>query len=263
MKRILILVTISLSVFFVNAQQIQRIEINGRISVETEDKEGITVYNQSANNGVTTDENGVFRINVAENDIIAFGALQFKDFTITIDKRIIKSRQMSVRLVEEVNKLDEVIVLPYDLSGNLNTDVEAVRTYNVEMSEIYKGEEDFDDYKYSADNKTKIDDPLLDENRFRNGLNIVNIFKLFSKNKNKSKSKSEELIGERSPIYELYSSQFIKENFNIPIDLTDVFIDFVESKDYKKSLLKKKNELLLIEFLEQQSQLFLFLRSED
>jgi len=215
MRTVFILVAFFLSLFL-NAQDITRVEINGRVNIETNEKEGITVYNQSSKNGVTTDENGKFRIEVAENDILAFGALQFKDFTIVIDERIIKSRQVSVRLVEDVNKLDEVIVLPYDLSGNLSVDTEAVRTYNVEMSEIYKDEEDFDDYEFSADNKTKIDDPLLDENKFRNGLNLVNIFRLFVKQKDKSQTKAEALQERISPIEKRYNAKFIQENFKIP-----------------------------------------------
>ena len=261
MKNIILYIVLIFGFTVLEAQEIQRIEINGRVNVETKDVEGITVYNQSTKNGVTTDEKGAFRIDVAENDILAFGALQFKDFSIVIDERIIKSRQVSVRLVEEVNKLDEVIVLPYDLSGNVNVDVEAVKTYNVEMSKIYKGEEDFDDYKFSADNKTKIDDPLLDENRFRNGLNIVNLFNLFLKKKNKPKTEAERLDEKQSDIAKRYSASFLKENFNIPTNQTEAFIAFIEDKGYEDSLLLRKNEIFLIEFLEKESQLFLLSRN--
>lgn len=243
-----------------NAQEIVRVEINGRINVESKEKEGITVYNENSNIGVVTDENGAFKIDVAKNDILAIGALQFKDFKVVIDERIIDSRQVSVRLVEDVNKLDEVIILPYDLSGNLSVDVEAVRTYNVKMSEIYKGEEDFDDYKFAADNKTKIDDPLLDENRFRNGLNLVNIFKLFVKEKDAPQTKAEALQKRISPIEKRYNSEFLKTNFKIPTDLAESFIVFIEDKGYDKNLLDKKNEIYLIEFLQKQSQLFLLAR---
>ncbi|TCK67330.1 carboxypeptidase-like protein [Winogradskyella wandonensis] len=252
-KSIILIFTFS----FGYGQDIERVEINGRINVDIEDKEGITVYNQSSNKGTITDENGTFKILVAENDIIAFGALQFKDFTIRIDDRIIKSRQVSVRLVEEVNKLDEVIVLPYDLSGNLNVDVEAVRTYNVDMAEVYKGEEDFDDYKFSADNKTKIDDPLLDENRFRNGINFVNLFGLLVKKKNKPKTEIEKLEAKQSPIAKRYTPKFLETTFNIPLDLTESFLVYLEDRGYDKLLLELKNEMYLIEFLEKESQLFL------
>ncbi|RNC85145.1 MAG: hypothetical protein ED556_11310 [Winogradskyella sp.] len=261
MKTNCLLIVFSLLSFTIVAQDVQRVEINGRITVDTDEKEGITVFNQSSNKGVTTDENGKFRIDVAENDIIAFAALQFKDFIIVIDKRIIKSRQVSVRLVEEVNKLDEVIVLPYDLSGNLNTDVEAVRTYNVEMSEIYKGEEDFDDYKFSADNKTRIDDPLLDENRFRYGFNPLAIIGMFIKKKGKAKNDADKFREKLSPIEERYSAQFLKENFDIPTNLTEAFIEYIESKTYDRSILERKNEIYLIEFLQKESELFLLSRN--
>lgn len=240
------------------AQTVERVEINGRIDVETSDKEGITVYNKSSNKGTVTDENGAFKIEVAENDVVAFGALQFKDFTISIDERIIKSRQVSVRLVEDVNKLDEVIVLPYDLSGNLKVDANAVRTYNVDMAEIYKGEEDFDDYEFSADNKTKVDDPLLDENRFINGVNIVGIFKaIFPSKKNKRSKKSRDLGIEESPIAKKYDPNFLLEYFNIPLDQSEAFIFYIREKGYDKSLLNGKNEIYLIQFLEKESKLFL------
>ncbi len=160
-------------------------------------------------------------------------------------------------MVEDVNKLDEVIILPYDLSGNLSVDAEAVRTYNVNMSEIYKGEEDFNDYKFSADNKTKIDDPLLDGNRFRNGLNLVNVFRLFVKKKEKQKSEAEKFQDRISPIQKRYSTNFLKENFKIPTDLANAFVDFVERKGYDKELLDKKKEVYLLDFLKKQSQLFL------
>lgn len=257
MRNVTLIIVLLFSFVSINAQDILRVEINGRINVETEDKEGITVYNQSSKQGVTTDENGAFKIEAAEYDVLAFGALQFKDFAITIDKRIIESRQVSVRLVEDVNKLDEVIVLPYDLSGNLSVDTEAVRTYNVNMSEIYKGEEDFDDYKFSADNKTKVDDPLLDGNRLRNGLNLVNVFRLFVKRKDKSKSEAEKFEELISPIEKRYTANFLKENFKIPTDLREAFVDFIEREGYDKALLEKKNEIYLLDFLKKQSQLFL------
>ncbi|MFD1063187.1 carboxypeptidase-like regulatory domain-containing protein [Winogradskyella litorisediminis] len=258
MKTITTIIFILFSFSVISAQTIERVEINGRITVDVPDKEGITVYNRSSNKGTTTDENGSFKIDVAENDVVAFGALQFKDFTIRIDERIIESRQVSVRLVEDVNKLDEVIVLPYDLSGNLKVDANAVKTVNVDMDKVYEDETDLDDYKFSADNKTKVDNPLVDPNRLVNGLNIVNVFKaIFPGKKNKPKTEAERLELNQSPITKKYTAQFLEENFNIPLNQTDAFIEFIQDKGYDEKLLKEKNEIYLIEYLEKQSQLFL------
>lgn len=257
MKNTLFILSFFTSIIFLQAQDIQRVEINGRISVDTEDKEGITVYNQSSNKGTTTDDNGTFSIEVALNDVVAFGALQFQDFAISIDERIMKSRQVTVRLVEDVNKLDEVVVLPYDLSGDINTDVNAVRTFNVDMNEIYKGEEDNDDYQFAADNKTKVDSPILDENRFFNGVDFTKIYRMFFKKKPKPESKLEQLLEDRSPIAKRYDAEYLKTNFNIPTDLYEAFINYVEDKGYNEELLEKKKEILLLDYLLKESQLFL------
>jgi len=258
MKLTLHIITFFLFFTFCNAQSEDRIEISGKIHVDTKNKEGVTVYNKSSNKGTTTDEFGAFKIEVSQNDTVVFGALQFQDFSIIITEDIINSRQVSVRLVEEINKLDEVVVLPYDLSGNLKVDAEAVRTYNVNMSEIFKGEEDFDDYQFSADNKTKVENPFVNQNNFINGINFVNIFNLFIKSKNKpNTTKAKRFEEKQSTIAKRYSPKFLKENFNIPTDLAEAFIQHVEDKNYDKSWLKRKNEIYLIGFLQKESQLFL------
>ena len=262
MKTCIVTFLLLFSCVISSAQDDRRIEISGKIHVSTDDKEGITIYNQNSKKGTVTDENGEFKIEVSENDIIQFGALQFKDFVIVIDKRIMDSKQVSVQLVEDVNKLDEVIVLPYALSGNLNTDAEAVRTYNVEMDDIYKGKEDLEDYQFTVDRSSRIEnDPVLDPNRFINGVDLVGIFGMIFKNKNKPRTKAEKFEDQISPISKRYDSDFLLTYFNIPIDLTEGFIDFVEKTSYSKDLLKRKNEVLLLEYLSQQSQLFLATRN--
>ena len=64
------------------AQEIERVEVNGRIIVDRNDVEGVTVYNHSSQTGTVTDKEGNFVINVAINDRVEFGALQFQNFTI-------------------------------------------------------------------------------------------------------------------------------------------------------------------------------------
>jgi hypothetical protein len=63
--------------------------INGKIIVSTEDKEGVAVFNTfSSNKWTATDKDGYFSIDVALNDVIQFSALQFQDFTVTINQKI-------------------------------------------------------------------------------------------------------------------------------------------------------------------------------
>ena len=248
------------------AQEVERKLINGKIIVSTDDKEGVTVYNTSSNKGTVTDEDGYFSINVALNDVIEFGALQFKDFTVSITQQILTSKRLTVILVEEVNKLDEVVLLPFDLTGNLNADLENVRTYNVSLDEVYFGLDHITDFEFSADYKTRADNLAVSEYNpsVENMLNIVNLASFLvsqisdidSKNPNSDKVKALK----KTPFKEAldkYSINYIHTNFNIPLDQVELFMDYVEEEGVDKKLLAKDKELQFLERITELSKSFL------
>ena len=79
MKKLLLLVLLCTSISM-TSQTFKRVEVDGKIIVEGDDVEGITVFNTSTNKGVITNKNGEFKIEVAENDFIEFRALQYQNF---------------------------------------------------------------------------------------------------------------------------------------------------------------------------------------
>ena len=247
-------------------QDIERTAINGKIIVQSEDKEGVTVYNTSSNRGTTTDKEGYFTISVAVNDVVQFGALQFQDFEVIISEKIIKSKRLTVILVEEVNKLDEVVLLPFDLTGNFNADLENVRTYNVDLDDVYFGLDHIEDFEFSADYKARADNLAFNEYnpRVENMLNIVNIAGFLLKqvvgvDLGKSKTEKEKQL-DRTPFkqaLDAYSINYIHSNFNIPLNRVEEFIDYVEEKGVDKSLFEENKELQLLERISQLSKSFL------
>ncbi len=268
MKKIL-LIFFSFFTLLVFSQDVDRILINGKIIVSTEDKEGVAVYNTSSNSGTVTDEDGYFAIEVAVNDIVEFSALQFKDFKVTITDQIISSKRLTVILVEEINKLDEVVLLPFDLTGNLNADLENVRTYNVSLDEVYFGLEHITDFEFSADYNTKADNVAFDEYnpRVENMLNIINlagflVSQVADIEKDKSTTKEKEL--NKTPFKEAldkYSMNYIHSNFKIPLDQVEAFIDFVELQGIDDELLKQNKEMQFLERITQLSKSFLKVES--
>jgi hypothetical protein len=248
------------------AQEVDRIAINGKIIVSTEDKEGVAVFNSSANRGTITDKDGYFSIEVALNDVIEFSALQFQDFTVTINQDILRSKRLTVILVEEVNKLDEVVLLPFDLTGNLNADLDNVRTYNVSLDYVYFGLDHITDFEFSADYKTNVENTAFDEYnpRVENMLNIINLTGFLLKQVadidiNKKQDKEEKLL-KKTPFkkaLEKYSYNFIHTNFDIPLDQVDAFIDYMEIKGVDERLLEKDKEIELLERISQLSSEFL------
>lgn len=253
------------------SQDVKRISVNGKIIVSSDDKEGVAVYNTSSNKGTTTDENGNFKINVSVNDVVEFSALQFEDFSVTITENIIMSKQLTVILVEEINKLDEVVLLPFGLTGNLNADLENVRTYNVDLDAIYFGLDNIEDFEFSADYKTKVDDLAFKEYNphMENMVDLVNVAgfllsQVVDLDKLKKKSKKEKLT-EKTPFkqaLDTYSINYIHSNFNIPLDEVEAFTDYVENEGVDESLFEENKELELLERITQLSKAYLKETSE-
>ena len=262
MRLTLFFITLLISSNIVLSQTIERIEVIGKIVVDSEDKFGITVFNKSSKKGNITDEKGEFSIKVTLNDVVEFRALQFQDFTVIIDEDIIKSKRMTVYLVEQVNKLDEVIILPYDLTGNLVVDIESVKTFNPDMDAIYFGLGNIHLYEFSDDYRSKVVNIAMPERGLVYGVNVVNLVGMFLEplfNKSKKNKKIDEKAV-NIPVEgfkEHYSTQFLVDNFKIPDDQIDEFITYVETHGLDYSLLKEGKEFEFLDFISQKSILFL------
>ncbi len=121
MKLLLSLFVFCIS-FFAFSQDMKREIVNGKIIVEGNDIEGITIYNTSSNIGTVTDKNGEFTIAVALNDLLEIKALEYQNIDVRINKAILESKEISIFLIEEMNILDEVVVETKILTGNIITD---------------------------------------------------------------------------------------------------------------------------------------------
>lgn len=269
MRLIITLILLFLMSSILYAQDVQRIEIKGKIVVTDNDKEGVTIYNTSSNRGTITDSLGRFNIRVKRNDIVEVSALQFQKFTVRIDERVINSKQLTVFLIEEINKLDEVVILPYDLSGVLTTDVESIKTFNLNLDAIYFGVNDVSAYEFGDDYKSGVRNIAMSngvDNVFgANLLGVVDLLvsSLFPKNK-----KAKKVIDRRElypSVYEennkdlrdFYSPSFISVSFNIPEDEIDAFIGYAESNGLEYSLLNNGRVLEFFEVVRTYSQSFL------
>lgn len=263
MKRALLYLLLLVPLFMMTAQNSNRIEISGKVVVNSEDLEGITVYNISEKKGSITDENGFFKLNVALNDVIEFKALQFQDFTVTIDENILKTKKMTVFLVEKINLLDEVVILPYDLTGDLLVDIESVKTFKPDLDALYFGLANMSDYNFPDDYKSKVVNIAMPGtgNDIPYGLNVIGIVDLFLRPIfNSNKNKGIEVMGDvetYDQFKDRYSAKFLVENFNIPKDKVEDFIRFVDDEGIDYSLLKSGSEFLFLEFISVKSKEFL------
>ncbi len=265
MKLKLLLIVCLFATILSFAQDIKRVEISGKIVVNSEDLENVTIYNTSSNKGTLTDEKGQFKISVALFDVLEVRALQFQQFTVTIDQNIIVSKKATIFLVEKINKLDEVIVLPYDLTGNLVVDMESVRTFNPDLDAIYFGITDISAYEFPDDNKSEVENiaargPGNDIRYQMNGAAIIGMLlkPLFKSNIEKKEMERAEVVNiPTTGLRDYYSGRYIEDNFGVPGDQMDEFVIYVEGHGLDYSLLKKGREMEFLEFLTQKSKEFL------
>lgn len=258
-KKLLILLFIVISPILL-AQDIERTKVIGKLHVpQGDDVEGVSVYNISSQKGTITDANGSFEIKIAENDRLQITALQYQSFTVVVDKGIIERKQMNIFMNPAINQLEEVVVRPYDLSGNINVDVKKIPTYSISKDwDLSYGAMEYG-YDFKPDEKTAISgnaaEEALHSNALKNGADVLAILGgvgqlLFPRGKTISiadRERNRALVSNN--IQQRFSKDFILANFGIPEDKAVDFLFYAQENGLKQNLLKPENEMELMEFL--------------
>lgn len=110
------------------AQSVFSKQLRGRVVSGDKGIPDVHVMNTSSNRATITDSQGNFVISGRLYDTILFSAVQFKKKVLVISEKMLQSSQLIVPLEEFVNELDEVILRPYDLSGDLTRDMGQIKT---------------------------------------------------------------------------------------------------------------------------------------
>lgn len=243
------------------SQTLPRIEVSGNIIVEGGDIGGITIYNTTSKQGSITNDKGEFKIKVALNDKIEVSSLQYENISFLVNEAIVKSKTIKLFLIEEINKLDEIVVLKKTLSGNLKTDIAEAKTFQPKLDALYFGVKK-NKANFNNDALSNVENISIDGNRpLVYGLNIVNVvdqllLPLFrSEVANKKKSGVPEVPVEAIKYY--FGSEFLVDNFNIPKHRVEEFIRYVERDNFDFSLLNYGQELEFLELLNKKSKAFL------
>jgi len=250
------------------SQNIKRENIDGKIIVEGSNIEGITIYNSSSHIGVVTDEKGEFTIALAKNDFIEIRALQYQNFGIKINESILDSKELRIFLIEEINKLDEVLVKTKLLTGNLQIDLNDLKTFNPKLDVLYFGIQDIGSNELRNKSKSQIENiATRSQVQVVNGLNIINVvdqllIPLFRSEVKDKKAAGISEVPSKSIKYYL-GSTFLVENFNIPEHRVEEFIRYVEDEAFEFDLLNYGHELEFLELLSQKSKAFLHTKSAD
>lgn len=258
MKKLFLLILL-LTCFVAAAQEYDRINVNGKLIVESNDVAGITIYNASSNSGTITDANGEFDLDVGLNDLIEVSALQYQNINFRVNEDIIQSRSMKIFLIEEINRLDEVVVFSRGLTGDLSADVKAKKYFSPKLDVLYFGIKNKDEFEFAADNKSQVNNIAISRQNkpMVNGLNIINVvdqllLPLFRSGvRDKIESGVPDVPVQSIKFY--FGSEFIADNFNIPEHRVEEFIRFVDEDGFDYDLLNYGREIEFLELLYQKS----------
>lgn len=267
MTRKLLFIVLLLTASGVFAQDVNRILVQGKIHVpQNEDAEGISVYNVSAQKGTVTDENGSFSIAVAENDRVMVFALQYQSFTVVVDKGIVDKKTFNIYLNPSVTPLDEVVVRPSDLSGNIQVDIEKIPTHyrSLNLDLTYADMEYGQGFVIDQQSAIRgnVAEQALNLPHLQNGINFISLFGgvgnlLFPKGKNERvKTQTIKKGIESNNLQRELSRQFIADNFGIPEERAFEFLFYAQDKGLNSSMLKPENEMELMDFLQKRSDEF-------
>lgn len=262
MKLLLSLLLFCIS-FSAIAQDIRRENINGKIIVEGSDLEGVTIYNSSSSKGSVTDKNGEFTIAVALNDLLEIRAIEYQNINVRVNKAILKSKKMSVYLIEEMTVLEEVVVTTDGLTGNIEIDANRVETFTPKLDVLYFEIKTPEAYELSDDGESQIRniDANAQGKTLENGLDVVNVVDQLLIPLFRSEVKDKKAAGvpevPATSIKYYFGSSFLVDNFDIPEHRVEEFIRYVEDDSFDYDLLNYGNEIELLDLLDKKSKTFL------
>ncbi len=200
------------------------------------------VINVTTENGTITDDKGQFAIAVKEGDEVAFTAVNYNLRVVTITADLLKLNRLVVEVNEKVTELDEVVVTPENQEKFLE----------VKNEELKK-------FEYEQDRSTPVENIALsnaDRGMYRDGLNIVNIFKALIKSNRENGDAKAPKLKLSEVLRHIYDDAFFVQDLQLPHDQIDAFLGYCDSKIPPQSLFQKANEFQLIDFLVTQSKEF-------
>ncbi|WP_432672875.1 hypothetical protein [Flavobacterium sp. SM2513] len=232
------------------AQKLPREILYGQLVADSTGVENVLVTNKTAKLAVYSRSDGTFQIHVREKDTLIFSNLNFPVQSLILNEADLKLKLLKIKIESRPNQLDEVIINPNALSGNLEKDNENIKVTQLKpkidnltaIATLYE-----DDVQSSPDNKLM---PGYLDTRYMMDFQAIGVKLIRSlksseaqRNKNKDISRFSVIVQNR------FSPEFFRNNFKMDKKQTEAFLNFCESDPNAKELTANGNDFELIDFL--------------
>ena len=262
MKQLLIILALLVPLQFF-AQEVPRVEVVGKITAPAvEDLEGISIYNISSQKGTVTNELGEFKLFVAELDYLQITALQFISFRVVVSAADIYEKELRIYLNPSVNQLDPVLISRHNLTGYPELDAKNIKTsvFTQELDLSYAALEF--GYNFENDGQSPVTGNAAEDALGLNAVpqasvDILKLVELFFPRKRKS---SREITDSRmvatNTLLKRFEHDYFVLVFEIPEAKVNDFVFFAEENGLTSAMLKRENEMELMSYLFQQSEVY-------
>ncbi|WP_299795894.1 hypothetical protein [uncultured Maribacter sp.] len=246
--------------------------IKGKVSSSKNDVSNVLVVNLNSKASTITDSLGLFSIEVKLKDSVRITAVQYLPKEIVISESHMNSSLITIQLIDNIIDLNEVTVTPYNLTGEIDRDIDrlqiepTVTSYslglqNADVTKMTQSErllQEADRGKYVS-LQTMDEYGKLNEILSYVGLSVkVNTHKIMNKVSGRTKSleemveRDEKLNLEKEIIYK-FSKQTIAENFDIPESNVNGFLTYCLSQPDFNALSDSGNMTEIWAYLEAKS----------
>lgn len=245
---------------FLFSQFVPRQIFRGKIVSDTMAVERVTITNISSNIVAITDDFGKFSIYAKAKDTLVISSVAFDTVRLIVEESDFEFEVLKIKLDVSVNVLDEVIIKPIKLTGDLASDSKKIKTIDVPL---LKGEKlEPRDYEISSTTKP-VNSVNGNVDKSLGGINFIAIGELLFNAIFKPKPKKDKSNNKRTfvifadVVKEKFTYHFFSQTLKLKNEEIPLFLNFADTNEVSENkLLKYENEVLLIEYLIKKSEEF-------
>ena len=259
-KLLLLLLMISSGLL---AQKLPREILYGQLVADTMMVDNVLITNKTTRLSAVSKKDGTFQINVRVKDTLIFSSLNFPPQSLVLNDADLKLKLLKIKIESRPNQLDEVVINPNALTGNLAKDNENINVTKINaqidnsmaMATLYE-----DDSQTSPENKLM---PGYLDTRYMMDFMAIGkkLFKALKKS-DAEKLRNKDVTRFSVVVQNRFSDDFFRNNLKMNKVQTTAFLDFCEKDAKASKLLENGNDFELIDFLVQKKQEFMQIKKE-
>lgn len=246
--------------------------LKGSVKSLKNDVSNILIINLNSKKSTITDSLGLFSIEVKLRDSLRFTAVQYLRKEIIITDRIFNENLLIINLIENVIDLNEVTVTPYNLTGNIDLDLERLAIKpdvtssslglpNANLEKMTQSERlllEADRGKYIRLKTIEDYGKIVEILGYATLTVVINTHKIMNRASGRTKSLEERLSRDENMAMEKeiiakFSKKTISENLDISETSIDGFLTYCLSQKDFKDLSNTWNTTEVWEYLKMKS----------